>query len=243
METEGCASCWRHLTRGGKSSIRGLLLLRLLLRRLVGGVIWLWGELAIWVLLHSICALLLAIWLWVRLAILVIHWLGRLLEGLLGNRVAPLVPRDDRIPILVILWVGLWRAINGRPRPCHGAAPAHSWSTKVDWLWLAPGSPLGRRLHLQRLLLLLLLHACNVKGLRVHWVVRGRRLWALHHLLNLRLLSGELLYICLHFMQGFIHMLGRRVLVGWPLVSCRRVVGGRTGRRLGSLGQPVVADR
>lgn len=243
METEGCASCWRHLTRGGQSSIRGLLL-RLLLRGLVGGVIWLRGKLAIWVLLHSIRALLLAIRLRVRLAILVIHLLGRLLEGLLGNRVAPLVSGHDRIPILVILWVGLWRAINGRPRPCHGAAPAHSWSAKVDWLRLAPGSPLRRRLHLQRLLLLLLLlHACDVKGLRVHWVVGGRRLWALHHLLNLRLLSGELLYICLHFMQGFIHMLGRRVLVGWPLVSWRRVVGGRTGRRLGSLGKPAVAHR
>ena len=234
METEGCPSYWRHLTsRGWKSSIRGLLL-GLLLRGLVGGVVWLWGKLAIWVLLNSIWALLLAIRLRVGLAVLVKHLLGRLLEGLLGNRVAPLVPGHDRIPILVILWVGLWRAINGRPRPCHGAAPTHSWSAKVDRLRLAPGSPLGRWLHLQRLLLLLLLlHACNVEGLRVHRVVRGRRLWALHHLLNLRLLSGELLYICLHFMQGFIHMLGRRVLVGWPLVSCCRrhwVVGGRTGR-------------
>lgn len=151
MQTKG--SCWSHLARGRQSSIRRLWLL---LGGLVGGVVWLWGELAIWVLLHSIWALLLTIRLGVGLAILVKHLLGRLLVGLLGNGVAPLVPGHHRIPILVVLWVGLWRAINGWSRPCHGTAPAHSWTSKVDWLRLAPGSPLGRRLHLQRLLLLLL---------------------------------------------------------------------------------------
>ena len=206
MESEGCCSCWRHLTWRRQGSIRSLLLLRLLLWGLVRRAVRLRSKLAIWILLHSIRTLLLTILLWVRLAILVIHLLSRLLIRLLGNRVAPLVSRHDGVPILVILRVGLWRAINGRPGPCHGIVPSHSRPAKVDWLRLAPCSPLRRGLHLKRLLLLLL-HAGNVKGLRVHRVVRGRRLWALHHLLNLRLLSGELLYICLHFMQRFIHML------------------------------------
>ena len=71
---------------------------------------------------HQRIAILVILLVW-----LLVHW---------GHGVPPLISGHHWVAVLVVL--GIWLLVHWP-----GSAPVHGWITKVDWLRLAPSSPLG----------------------------------------------------------------------------------------------------